>query len=140
MAWSSTSQNEWFSNSVLTKTYKMACEVEEDDPFSFEGAAITSCEGCKIDWKKAKNLTIKTLKKKQKHKGAGQARVVTKTVPNESFFTFFSPPKLEDSEAEEEEVSQQLSDDYARAEFIRDRLVPKAVLFFTGEMMDEDDG
>ena len=87
---------------VLTKTYKMSCEVEEDDPFSFEGSAITSCEGwgtplschpsasphpppppslsvsfsffvplsrCKIDWKKAKNLTVKTIKKKQKHKG-----------------------------------------------------------------------
>ena len=39
------SENEWFSNPILTKTYKMACEVEEDDPFSFEGAAITSCEG-----------------------------------------------------------------------------------------------
>ena len=46
---------------------------------------------------------------------------------------------MEDSEAEEEEVSQLLSDDYARAEFIRDRLVPKAVLFFTGEIVDEED-
>ena len=46
---------------------------------------------------------------------------------------------MEDSEAEEEEVSQLLSDDYARAEFIRDRLVPKAVLFFTGEIADEED-
>ena len=39
------SENDWFSNSCLTKSYKMACEVDEDDPFSFEGAAITSCEG-----------------------------------------------------------------------------------------------
>lgn len=133
--------NEWFSNSVLTKSYKMQCKVDEDDPFSFEGPAISSCEGCKIDWKKGKNLTIKTIKKKQKHKGGGQARVVTKTVPNESFFTFFSPPKLEGGEGdeEEEEASQQLSDDYACAEFIRDRLVPKAVLFFTGEMVDDED-
>ena len=46
---------------------------------------------------------------------------------------------MEDTGAEEEEVSQLLSDDYARAEFIRDRLVPKAVLFFTGEMMDEEE-
>lgn len=40
---------------------------------------------------------------------------------------------------DEDDVSQMLSDDYARAEFIRDRLVPKAVLFFTGEIMDEED-
>lgn len=42
-------------------------------------------------------------------------------------------------EEEEEEVSQLLSDDFARAEFIRDRLVPKAVLFFTGEIMEDED-
>jgi hypothetical protein len=64
---------------------------------------------------------------------------VTKTVPNESFFSFFSPPKLEEEREDEEEVSQLLSDDYARAEFIRDRLVPKAVLFFTGEIMEDED-
>lgn len=40
---------------------------------------------------------------------------------------------------DEDEVSQMLSDDFARAEFIRDRLVPKAVLFFTGEIMDEEE-
>ena len=27
------------------------------------------CYRCKIDWKKGKNLTMKTVKKKQKHKG-----------------------------------------------------------------------
>ena len=82
---------------------------------------------------------------------------MTKTVPNESFFSFFSPPKcgcllvgvamvklwytsaVEEEREEEEEVSQLLSDDYARAEFIRDRLVPKAVLFFTGEIMEDED-
>ncbi len=37
-----------------------------------------------------------------------------------------------------DDIAQALSDDYTRAEFIRDRLVPKAVLFFTGEVLDED--
>lgn len=35
---------------------------------------------------------MKTIKKKQKHKGRGTVRTVTKTVPNDSFFNFFSPP------------------------------------------------
>ena len=49
-------------------------------------------------------------------------------------------PTVEGGEdMEEEEVSQLLSDDYARAEFIRDRLVPKAVLFFTGEVMEDEE-
>ena len=37
--------NEYFSDAVLVKSYKVACVVSEDDPFSFEGATITSCEG-----------------------------------------------------------------------------------------------
>lgn len=45
-----------------------------------------------IDWKKGKNVTVKTIKKNQKHKSRGSMRTVTKTVQNESFFHFFSPP------------------------------------------------
>lgn len=48
---------------------------------------------CTIDWKKGKNVTVKTIKKKQKHKGRGTVRTITKQVPNESFFNFFSPLK-----------------------------------------------
>ena len=36
-------------------------------------------------------------------------------------------------------MTQALSDNYNRAEFIRDRLIPRAVLFFTGEAMEEDE-
>ena len=39
------SDNEWFTNKVLTKLYKVACEVNKDDPWSFEGAAITEGKG-----------------------------------------------------------------------------------------------
>lgn len=49
-------------------------------------------QGCVIDWKKGKNVTIKTIKKNQKHKSRGSMRTVTKTVQNDSFFNFFSPP------------------------------------------------
>lgn len=45
-----------------------------------------------IDWKKGKNVTVKTIKKNQKHKSRGSIRTVTKTVQNDSFFNFFSPP------------------------------------------------
>lgn len=50
---------------------------------------------CTIDWKKGKNVTVKTIKKKQKHKGRGTVRTITKQVPNDSFFNFFSPLKGE---------------------------------------------
>lgn len=40
-------------------------------------------------------MTVKTIKKKQKHKGRGTVRTVTKQVPNDSFFNFFNPVKGE---------------------------------------------
>uniref|UniRef100_A0A452QX84 Nucleosome assembly protein 1 like 4 n=1 Tax=Ursus americanus TaxID=9643 RepID=A0A452QX84_URSAM len=85
--------NDYFTNSVLTKTYKMKSEPDQADPFSFEGPEIVDCDGCAIDWKKGKNVTVKTIKKKQKHKGRGTVRTITKQVPNDSFFNFFSPLK-----------------------------------------------
>lgn len=84
--------NEYFNNAVLTKTYEMKCAPDEADPFSFEGPEIFKCTGCKIDWKKGKNVTEKNVKKKQKHKSRGSVRTVTKTVKVDSFFNFFSPP------------------------------------------------
>ncbi|KAG7215851.1 hypothetical protein INR49_021832 [Caranx melampygus] len=66
-----------------------------------------------------KNVTLKTIKKKQKHKGRGTVRTVTKTVPNDSFFNFFTPPEV----PENGEL----------------RIVPRAVLYFTGEAIEDDD-
>ena len=37
--------NEYFTNKVLTKRYKLSCEITKDDPFSFEGATITKVTG-----------------------------------------------------------------------------------------------
>ncbi|KAH0503566.1 Nucleosome assembly protein 1-like 4 [Microtus ochrogaster] len=83
--------NDYFTNPVLTKIYKMKSEPDKADPFSFEGPEIVDCGGCTIDWKKGKNVTVKTIKKKQKHKGRGT------------------------------------------------RIVPRAVLYFTGEAIEDDD-
>ena len=38
------SPNEFFENSVLTKTYEMKCVPDELDPFSFEGPEIYKCK------------------------------------------------------------------------------------------------
>lgn len=54
---------------------------------------IPSVSSCQIDWHKGKDVTVKTIKKKQKHKGRGTVRTVTKQVPNDSFFNFFNPVK-----------------------------------------------
>ena len=38
------SPNDYFENSVLTKTYEMKCQPDEEDPFSFEGPEIHKCK------------------------------------------------------------------------------------------------
>ncbi|XP_032240555.1 nucleosome assembly protein 1-like 1 isoform X2 [Nematostella vectensis] len=131
--------NPFFTNTVLTKSYKMKCEPDEDDPFSFEGPEIVSTSGCKIDWKKGKNITQKVIKKKQRHKGRGQTRFVNKTVKNDSFFNFFSPPEVTEDDADmDEETETLLAADFEIGHFVRERLVPKAVLYFTGEAIEDE--
>ncbi|XP_024605171.1 nucleosome assembly protein 1-like 4 isoform X2 [Neophocaena asiaeorientalis asiaeorientalis] len=132
--------NDYFTNSVLTKTYKMKSEPDKADPFSFEGPEIVDCDGCTIDWKKGKNVTVKTIKKKQKHKGRGTVRTITKQVPNDSFFNFFSPLKASgDGESLDEDSEFTLASDFEIGHFFRERIVPRAVLYFTGEAIEDDD-
>merc|ERR1712223_574794 len=134
--------NDYFSNNVLTKEYEMKCEPSEDDPFSFEGPEIFKCKGCTINWKEpGKNLTVKTVKKKQKHKSKGNVRTITKQVKNDSFFNFFDPPPIsDDPDADvDPETQDLLTADFEIGHYIRDRIIPRAVLFFTGEALEEDD-
>lgn len=132
--------NDYFSDQVLTKEYFMKCEPSEDDPFGFEGPEIFRCKGCPINWKQGKNLTVKTVKKKQKHKAKGSVRTVTKTMKNDSFFNFFDPPAIPEDESEiDEETQELLTSDFEIGHYIRERIVPRAVLFFTGEALDEED-
>lgn len=133
------SPNDFFTNSALTKSYKIQCQPDKNDPLSFEGTEIVGCTGCSIDWKKGKNVTEKIVKKKQKHKGKSQTRVVTKTVKNDSFFNFFYPPKVEEDEDAAENTEELLAADFEIGHFFRERLIPKAVLFFTGEALEDDE-
>merc|ERR1719479_594201 len=134
--------NDYFSNSVRTKEYEMKCEPSEDDPFSFEGPEIFKCKGCTINWKEpGKNLTVKTVKKKQKHKSKGNVRTITKQVKNDSFFNFFDPPPIsDDPDADvDPETQDLLTADFEIGHYIRDRIIPGAVLFFTGEALEDDE-
>uniref|UniRef100_S4RM44 Nucleosome assembly protein 1-like 4b n=1 Tax=Petromyzon marinus TaxID=7757 RepID=S4RM44_PETMA len=133
------SPNEYFTNAVLTKTYVMKSEPDASDPFSFEGPEIVSCTGSQIDWKKGKDVTVKVIKKKQKHKGRGTVRTLTKTVPNDSFFNFFNPPQVAEGEELDEDSEVILTADFEIGHFFRERVVPRAVLYFTGEAIEDEE-
>jgi len=134
--------NDYFTNSVLTKEYEMKCEPSEDDPFGFEGPEIFKCKGSKINWKEpGKDLTVKTVKKKQKHKSKGNVRTITKQVKSDSFFNFFDPPPISDNPDEDidPETQDLLTADFEIGHYIRDRIIPRAVLYFTGEALEEEE-
>jgi nucleosome assembly protein 1-like 1 len=133
--------NEYFTDTVLTKRYEMRYEQDPEDPFSYEGPEIIKCTGCTINWNKGKNVTVKQIKKKQKHKGRGLTRTVTKQVQADSFFNFFNPTAApEGSESEvDEEIEALLGADFEIGHFIRERIIPRAVLFFTGEAIESEE-
>lgn len=71
-----------------------------------------------------------------------QTRIVKKSVPTESFFNFFSPPKppREDDEDDEDvEIASDIEDrlelDYQLGEDIKEKLIPRAIDWFTGEAL-----
>ncbi|XP_073983131.1 nucleosome assembly protein 1-like 1-A isoform X2 [Rhodnius prolixus] len=133
--------NDYFTNTVLSKEYFMKCKPDEEDPFSFEGPEIYKTKGCTIDWNPGKDLTTKTVKKRQKHKSKGTIRTVMKTVKNETFFNFFSPPQVPDDTAGEidEEVQIALTSDFEIGHFLKEQVIPHAILYYTGEALEEDD-
>ncbi|KAJ8728685.1 hypothetical protein PYW07_006381 [Mythimna separata] len=133
--------NDYFTNTVLTKEYSMKCKPDDENPLEFEGPEIYSCKGCEINWKKGKNVTVKTIKKKQKHKSRGSVRTVTKSVQADSFFNFFSPPTMpEDPNSTlASDIQALLTADFEIGHYIRERVVSRAVLLYTGEGLDDDD-
>lgn len=69
-----------------------------------------------------------------------QTRVVKKTVPTDSFFNFFSPPKppADDDEEIAEDIEERLELDYSIGEDIKEKLIPRAVDWFTGEALQHE--
>jgi nucleosome assembly protein 1-like 1 len=62
--------------------------------------------------------------------------VVRKTVPCDSFFNFFAPPTPPaDDESDTDEIEERLELDYQLGEDIKEKLIPRAVDWFTGEAL-----
>ena len=83
------SENEFFTNKVLTKTYELISETNENRPFLLARGHFYKCTGCTIDWKEGKNLSFIVVKTKQTNKKTKDSRVMTKEEKQETFFTFF---------------------------------------------------
>ncbi|ORY97278.1 hypothetical protein BCR43DRAFT_489512 [Syncephalastrum racemosum] len=131
-------ENEFFTNKSLTKTYYYQDHAYGGD-FVYDHA-----EGSEINWNEGKDLTVTVETKKQRHKGTNKTRVVKRTVPADTFFTFFSPPAFpgENEELDEEEaegLDAKLEADYEMGEEFKDKLIPHAVDYFTGKALEYED-
>ncbi|KAH7373886.1 hypothetical protein KP509_17G078800 [Ceratopteris richardii] len=125
--------NPFFKNTLLTKEYHM---IEEEEP------VLERAVGTEIEWNAGKNLTQKLMRKKVK-KGAKNVKPITKTEPCESFFNFFAPPRVPDDDEEidhdkAEELQDIMEQDYAIGSTIRDKIIPRAVSWYTGELEDTE--
>ena len=95
---------------------------------------MLGCQGCKIHWRKHKNLTLKPIKKVQNHK------IVTKWARKNSFFNFFNPPKISGSTEEIHHLKRRelLEAHFQLGLFFKEQIIPKAYLFFTRPGYDSE--
>jgi nucleosome assembly protein 1-like 1 len=133
------SENAYFTNKVLTKTYFYQDQAGYGGDFVYDHA-----EGTEIIWKKDKDLTVTVETKKQRHKGTNKVREVKRTVPAETFFTFFNPPQVpadgeELDEEEAEGLDAKLEADYELGEEFKEKIIPHAVDWFTGKALQFED-
>ncbi|ORY04646.1 NAP-domain-containing protein [Basidiobolus meristosporus CBS 931.73] len=126
------SENEYFENSVLSKTYYYK-QSSENGELVFDHS-----EGTKIQWKEGKDLSVTVETKKQRHKSSNKTRVVKRTVPAETFFRFFETVELPDdiSETEEDEFNERLDADYELGEEFKEKIIPNAIDWFTGKALE----
>jgi len=145
-------ENDYFTNKTITKTYYYQNESGYGGDFIYDHA-----EGDKINWKEGQDLTVRIESKKQRNKSrqmrvcdcwryfaniqidTKQTRIVKKTVPTESFFNFFSPPKAptedDDDDDAASDIEERLELDYQLGEDIKEKLIPRAIDWFTGEAL-----
>lgn len=141
-------ENPFFTNKSLSKTYYYQEELGYSGDFIYDHA-----EGDEIKWKsQEENVTISIERRKQRNKHTKQTRTIEKLTPTESFFNFFDPPKApsdgdekhdhdddedeDDHDDEDEDLEERLALDYQLGEEIKDKLIPRAVDWFTGSAVD----
>ncbi|KAI5116844.1 hypothetical protein M0805_006076 [Coniferiporia weirii] len=133
------SPNDFFEDTVLEKTYLYRSEIDWSGDYIYERSI-----GTKIKWKEDKDLTKEVEVKKQRNKNTNRTRLVRKARPVDSFFNFFNPPEPPSPEAVEaeeideeelEELESRLALDYQIGEDFKDRIIPRAIDYFTGKAL-----
>lgn len=135
--------NPFFENTVLEKTYHYQDELGYTGDYIYDRAV-----GMTIQWKEEKDLTKAIEIKKQRNKTTNRTRLIRRSHAVPSFFNFFSPPsqptpeQIEAGEVDEdvlEELDEKLELDYQVGEDLKERIIPRAVDYFTGKALEYED-
>ncbi|OEH76253.1 nucleosome assembly protein [Cyclospora cayetanensis] len=133
-------ENPYFKPLTLVKDYRLSVAP------GGRGAELTSTHSTPIEWLEGKDVTKKTVIRKQRNRKTKQTRTVAETVDANSFFNLFvdheipSDEKLEQMEEKEvEELQMVVEADYDIGITIRDKIIPRAVDWFLGQVDDDSD-
>ncbi|CAD0089804.1 unnamed protein product [Aureobasidium vineae] len=105
-------ENEFFTNKTISKTYFYQEENGYGGDFIYDHA-----EGDKIEWQSGKDLTVRVESKKQRNKST-----------------------CADDEDVEDDIEAKLELDYQLGEDIKEKLIPRAIDWFTGEALQFEQG
>ncbi|KAG8745459.1 hypothetical protein FRC10_008002 [Ceratobasidium sp. 414] len=135
--------NPFFENTTLEKTYHYQDELGYSGDYIYDRAV-----GTEIKWKEDKDLTKAIEIKKQRNKNTNRTRLIRRSHAVPSFFHFFAPPvqptpeQIEAGEVDElilEELDEKLEMDYQIGEDLKERIIPRAIDYFTGKALEYED-
>mmetsp|Transcript_27258 Transcript_27258/g.35753 ORF Transcript_27258/g.35753 Transcript_27258/m.35753 type:complete len:326 (-) Transcript_27258:341-1318(-) len=126
--------NPFFKNSVLSKTYDMASIVDNAEP------VLENVTGTAIQWKPKMDLCFHEVMAKS-HSRPGESS--TRKVRRASFFHFFGTPRMQQegdlNMTEDDLYTLTYEMDYEFALIFRNHMIPDAILWFTGEAVEDED-
>ena len=139
--------NEYFENEILHKVshcyqlnkkfltprflllapfqdYALRCEPDLSQPWAFEGPEVCNCKGNKISWYKGKNATLRPVRKVK------DGQIVTKWAKRNSFFNFFTPPKLTRDVLMDANKRTLFEAHFQIGLFFKETFIPQAIKFY----------
>lgn len=116
--------NEYFENEILHKDYALRCEPDLSQPWAFEGPEVCNCKGNKISWYKGKNATLRPVRKVK------DGQIVTKWAKRNSFFNFFTPPKLTRDVLMDANKRTLFEAHFQIGLFFKETFIPQAIKFY----------